>query len=543
MSTARVKQVALLLICATALACARRPETALPPPAAVPTHQPDSPPASPEDQFADSLPYDSILARARRLIDSASTDSLAMLVGLLRRRLDTLASPVASNAQIAERVSASVDPVTVAKCSLLVCSPDSTATAFAVLDKVYVSSTGSLRSRRHEIERVAGALADIVRVASDERGKVGPATASALGSDWTAAGILQEAWAPPTGAVYRAALAYRTALFYSRALADDADRRAPRPGPHYARALRLRDSILARHGVPTGRPRHTRVARSRSRRPRDAAIPSPNPVPVVAQGPDSLLPGSVAHNIPAKMRQGVKYVIDAYVARGAITSSESLFTGLGGAPVVVKIRIPKFTQLVLEGDNDDTSAFRIRPSRVNAVKEVHIESVRRKLGDDYATWSWDVTPLQSGSHRLRLLVMAVRITETRKDTLNWKEVATIIVPVEVNYWYVAAETGRTVATHVGGNLPWYGGSGGLVALLTLLIRRERPSVRRLRRPPRPAPPIFYWQASRPPTYGGLADKTGPRGADDKKSRAQEEAARPRPSSQHGSELGSVDRMP
>jgi hypothetical protein len=187
---------------------------------------------------------------------------------------------------------------------------------------------------------------------------------------------------------------------------------------------------------------------------------------------DSVLPGSVAHDVPSRMRQGNTYQIHVYVSRGQIIPPDTVL-GPSGSPLrVTRTLVPKYTDLVLQGDDGDTTSFRIAPSKINAVQEVMADSIRRRLGDDYVMWSWNVTPLKRGSdRRLEFIVFAIRYGIERQDTLRRRVVAQLKVPVDINYGFVAKQTAGEVVDHVDKHASWYG-SSGVVGAIAFVVRRR-----------------------------------------------------------------------
>ena len=128
-------------------------------------------------------------------------------------------------------------------------------------------------------------------------------------------------------------------------------------------------------------------------------VPSPARRPPVAKSTrPEIDQGQLAENIPRTMQVGKSEVVEVRIARGAARALADGMQGSGQAYlrdlVVTKAMSVRLRSL--------DRGFAIDP----ASPETQWIENTTGLGDDFASWRWNVTPLRSGGGRLQLLVSA-----------------------------------------------------------------------------------------------------------------------------------------
>jgi hypothetical protein len=142
---------------------------------------------------------------------------------------------------------------------------------------------------------------------------------------------------------------------------------------------------------------------------------------------NNLPPGGLALDAPSKMVQGVPRIFTARVSFGKI--SPQITEGMPATATTEPIEhVSEEMRVTLMEKEKDTFSIRemSEPTQIIA-------------GKPYAEWTWEVTPLQSGSHALHLNASAIITPPGQSEKPYVIPTKDRDINVEVNYKYVAKQ--------------------------------------------------------------------------------------------------------
>jgi hypothetical protein len=154
-----------------------------------------------------------------------------------------------------------------------------------------------------------------------------------------------------------------------------------------------------------------------------------------------LLPGQIVFNPPTTMRVGATEVITVRIAR--TQTEHAILENLRGRgiPQVEQIKVGTLMQVRLYGDGFDVNT--------------HSNEDQTVPENQFAEWTYDVTPLVSGDDRELVLQVSIRFELPNRQEFTDLPVLTRKIKVQVNDWW-------SIQQFFAANWQWFGGGIGTV---------------------------------------------------------------------------------
>jgi hypothetical protein len=186
--------------------------------------------------------------------------------------------------------------------------------------------------------------------------------------------------------------------------------------------------------------------------------------------PDSIAQDSLRHTLGVALTQGISVNVEATLSRGAMVARLIRLTGGADTIFVSPMAIPDLADLMLAAQAGDTTSIRIVASRLNAAREIHIDSINRVLRDTVPVhWAWTVTPLRRGDYTLRFTLLGMKRDSVGDvDTIVRAPVSDVTVPVRPNRAFEARRRQAIVVDQLRAHPVIYGLLGSMAVLAVLL---------------------------------------------------------------------------